>query len=232
MRATESTEANFNWLVDILLFCNKSTPRMLIFFTKTATLNAVYLYVTHHIGQLSGDTNPLIAMYTKLTSDQCKTHVMTEMSKDSNLRVVLCTSSLSVGVNLTDIKYVIHYGIPTSVSDFLQETGRGAREAGATATSIVIGYPHMVRKGTDKTMKQYARKDLTCCRRVTLLSPFHIIPKFQNECCDICQPAMLSVDLVFSFLRKQFICESNVTSSSSSSASSISLGEEELSHLV
>lgn len=58
-----------------------------------------------------------------------------------------------MGVNLTGMQYVIHYGVPTSVADFLQETGRAARETSFTGTSIVISYPHMIRQGTDDVMK-------------------------------------------------------------------------------
>ena len=178
-------------------------------------LNAVYLYVTHHINQNPWDTNPLIAMFSKLTSDKCKQYVMTQMTQNSNLRVVLCTSSLAVGVNLSAIEYVIHYGIPSSVNDFLQESGRAAREPNSTGTSIVIAFPHMVRKGTDKTMRQYASKALTTCRRATLLHPFNVAPPTQDNCCDICQPEMLTADPVFSVLHKQIYCTSTAYTSSS-----------------
>lgn len=216
--ASDDTESNFSWLVNIMREHKDSTPKMLIFFNRAATLNAVYLYVTHHISQQPGDSQPLIAMFSKTTSDSCKEHVMTSMAIESALRVVLCTSSLSVGVNFTNIKYVIHYGIPSTPSDFLQETGRAAREPSSTALSVVIGYPRMVRKETDSAMRSYVKTDNRCCRRALLLKPFNIVPTNVKYCCDICQPELHLDDIVIQAVRSQFGCDEELSSASSANS--------------
>lgn len=224
IRAREDTETNFHWLVKILKQRQGDTPRMLIFFNRTAVLNAVYLYLTHNIDQQPGDVKPLVAMFSKTTSEQCKKHVMLNMTKDSNLRVVLCTSSLSVGVNLTLIEYVVHYGPPSTASDFLQETGRAAREASSSALSVVITYPRMVKKHTSTTMRAYVSAANSCCRRALLLKPFNVTPDSQDDCCDVCQPQHYNNDILIKALRAQFpSCYAITPCSSSSSLDSLDL---------
>lgn len=213
--ASDDSESNFHWLVNILKKHQQHTPKTLVFFNRTAVLNAVYLYITHHISQQPGDSRPLVAMFSKTTSDSCKEHVMTNMTKESALRVVLCTSSLSVGVNFTNIKYIIHYGIPSTPSDFLQETGRAAREPSSIALSLVIGYPRMVKKETDSTMREYVKSDNKCCRRALLLRPFNIVPITTQYCCDFCQPELHSDDILIQEVRSQFGCDEGLSPASS-----------------
>lgn len=169
-------------------------PRILVFFTNTAKLTSAYSFLSHHLGQAVGDAEPQIAMFTKVTSDERKAYVLNNLnSPTSTLKVVLCTSSLSVGVNLAKIKYVIHYGLPVSVQDFLQESGRAAREADSIGFSILLTFPHMVKAGTDSALRNFASKKCNNCRRAILLEPFNVIPNVLDGsiCCDICHPDVI-----------------------------------------
>jgi len=50
---------------------------------------------------------------------------------------IVATSALGVGLDIPDIRLVIHAGCPRSLRDFVQESGRGGRD-GQTCKSIVI----------------------------------------------------------------------------------------------
>ena len=41
------------------------------------------------------------------------------------VRLVFATVALGIGVNIKDINLIIHYGVPHSIDDYLQESGRG-----------------------------------------------------------------------------------------------------------
>lgn len=180
-------EENFDWLIDQLKCLSSSTPRTLVFFTRANKLYSVYNHIRHHIQQHPDEPNPLVAMYHKLTDGNIRQDVISSLNEsDSRLRVVLCTSSLSVGVNLSCVEYVVHYGVPVSVQDFLQETGRAAREPGSGGQSILMTYPRHTKPGTNQSLKDFSSSDCTVCRRALVLKPFNVVPERQDQCCDVC----------------------------------------------
>ena len=60
-----------------------------------------------------------------------------------------------MGVNFKDIRFVIHYGPPQHIEDFVQEIGRAGRD-NLQATSVLLYCGTQMRK-CDKAMKQYAK---------------------------------------------------------------------------
>ena len=59
------------------------------------------------------------------------------MSSDN--AVLAATSAYGMGMDKRDIRTVIHYSLPQSVPDFLQESGRGGRD-GLRTDSYVLYY--------------------------------------------------------------------------------------------
>ena len=47
---------------------------------------------------------------------------------DSVLRVVFATMALGMGVDFKNLDYIIHYGAPRSLKDYIQESGRAGRD--------------------------------------------------------------------------------------------------------
>lgn len=165
---------------------SQEMPHMLIFFNNRSLLQSAYEYVTKEVGQPKGHTHPIYVMYHKLTGENRKAHIIADMNSGGSVRVVFCTKSFSMGINLPCIKYVIHYGVPATADQFLQETGRAARERSMLGESIIICHPFMSSgRKVDDTMKLY-----TChktCLRELVLSHFSAIkPADQQLCCDVC----------------------------------------------
>ena len=70
----------------------------------------------------------MLVMFTSYTDQITKENILADLNNpDGLVTVVLCTSALSVGVSVSSVKYVIHYGAPTHAQEFVQETGRAAR---------------------------------------------------------------------------------------------------------
>ena len=51
---------------------------------------------------------------------------------------IYATNALGVGVNIPDVRLVIHAGLPRSLRDFAQESGRGGRDGGDCRSVVVI----------------------------------------------------------------------------------------------
>jgi ATP-dependent DNA helicase RecQ len=45
------------------------------------------------------------------------------------LRVVVATAAFGTGINFRDIRVIMHYCLPSSLSEYMQNIGRGGREA-------------------------------------------------------------------------------------------------------
>lgn len=194
---------------------------MLIFFNNINHLTDAYQYIVVHTNQHFGATQPLIVMYHLITDPTIKQTVIENLAdKDGNIKIVLCSSSLSMGMNMAMIDCVIHYGPPTTADAFFQETGRAAREPSRHAHSILLTFPRMASgRKLDNTMKMYCLG--VECRRVTLLGKFGCTkPLDQTQCCDVCEEIPNPV--------KTAICDSfqsSVTDSFTDSDSLASAGE-------
>lgn len=190
VRVSGSILKDFKWLVDLIT--NRpieSVPRMIIFFNNINTLVDAYQYVTVHCHQNVGTLEPSIVMFHLITNSDIKQKVLDDLGKmTGKVKCVFSSSSLSMGMNLSNVEYIVHYGPPMTSDAFLQETGRAAREFTTHGQSILLTFPRMTAgRQIDETMKTYMQNK--SCRRNILLSKFQCTkPADQLACCDICDP--------------------------------------------
>ena len=92
--------------------------------------------------------------------------------EDSEDGVLAATSAYGMGVDKKNIRTVIHYSMPSSPSDYLQESGRGGRD-GRRMDSYVLWYPEEnaslspIFKGTE-------------CIRMSLLKAMNENPEYER----------------------------------------------------
>ena len=58
--------------------------------------------------------------------------------RDGKLGIVVCTSSLELGLDIGSIELVIHYGSPRQVSKFMQRLGRSKHNKNSSAKGLII----------------------------------------------------------------------------------------------
>lgn len=118
---------------------------------------------------------------------------------NGNLDIIVATTAFGMGINVPDIRFVIHYNTPYSIENFYQETGRAGRD-GLDSFCYLLFSPKDVAKtkfyisresdfdslNNFKDMASYVMS--TNCRKKSLLAHFGEIADFDN-CgkCDICK---------------------------------------------
>ena len=106
-------------------------------------------------------------------------------SGDSPLQLVIATSAFGLGIDCQDVGRVTHWGVPSIIEEYVQETGRAGR-SGHNAEAII--FDCKIGKNVTVKMKQYIN-NLTECRRKFLFLCFHErdIRLSGCDCCDICE---------------------------------------------
>lgn len=64
-----------------------------------------------------------------------------EMFMDGRIRILCATDAAGMGCNVTDVKYVVLFGIPKSVGNLTQRWGRAGRDRKMEATCLVLVPP-------------------------------------------------------------------------------------------
>lgn len=59
---------------------------------------------------------------------------------NGNIRVVLCSTSFSMGLDVKGVDTVVHYGPANDIDDYLQETGRAGRDPLIQSHAILLLY--------------------------------------------------------------------------------------------
>ncbi len=113
-------------------------------------------------------------------------------------QVVCATIAFGMGIDKSNVRWVIHYNLPKNIEGYYQEIGRAGRDGLPSETILFESYGDLIQlqkfasqgQNTEiqlaklERMKQYA--DALSCRRKILLSYFGEIVSENCENCDIC----------------------------------------------
>ena len=164
-----------------------------IIYCKTVVECAtIYMYFAHilqekgYIGEKKSK-NRLFAMYHHSSPDHIKSVVLQSLL-DANgiVRVVFATNALGMGIDVPNIRHVLHFGIPRDIEAFMQELGRAGRDNHPAENRLYYSSHHLNHISQD--MKKYVK--CQDCRRSVLLEHFGDEPVTMDPlhtCCDNCQ---------------------------------------------
>lgn len=142
-----------------------------------------YLGRQVHVGDKVMLSTMLIGMFHHSTARRNKAFIQSLFpSTDCTLRVVFATDAFGMGINISDVRFVVHWGFPKSLENFVQQSGRAGRD-GRIACSLLYANN---RDHTDDVMKAFAVRSE--CRRKLLVEFFdsNRAVKENHLCCDNC----------------------------------------------
>ena len=142
-------KSDFNPLIDSLLTDNNKTKQVLVYCKSLNTVADIFAHFHYTLGKKSFyppeadpiSDNRLFAMYHANTSLHNKDVVQKSLQDpDGVVRIVFAMVALGMGMNMKDVNTVWHYGAPSSLDDYLQDSGRGGC-SGEQAKSIIFWKP-------------------------------------------------------------------------------------------
>jgi len=188
-------ENSFEWLVDQIKTEKKQMPRTIVYCKSQKDCGRLFRHFKFSLqehayypeGAEKISQHMLIGMYHANTLAKHKNRVSDSLfDKEGVCRVVFASTALGMGVNLKDIRQVIHYGPPRQADDFLQEIGRAGRDGQPAKSLLFYIGRHLVK--CEKNMRDYA-KSTDKCLRTLVLSEFGeqaAVNVGTHDCCVIC----------------------------------------------
>jgi len=120
--------------------------------------------------------------------------------EDGNVQCLVCTIAFGLGINKTDVRWVLHYEPPLNLEEYYQQIGRAGRDGQAATTILYVSHADIEdakrrdKKGEMMAIEEYVYSGT--CRRKLISQYFGgtgiTCTKLPEEhTCDICRKSSL-----------------------------------------
>lgn len=166
---------DFKDMVEKLASDKLSYPKSIIFVHSINQAALIYQTLLAQLGRNAyTDGNPsmdtrMVGLYHGHIGDQLREFLSNEFAKPTSVvRILVSTIAFGMGVNIPDIKSVMHYGKIKSLLWFWQEVGRCGRNGDRCSVTWIPSGCAI----DDKELFNKLKQDKRCCIRKTILLAF------------------------------------------------------------
>ena len=193
----------------------KSKPaEQLVAFLKEHVEEAGIVYClsrkqVEKVTQILVDKGYAAAAYHAGLSAGERKRVQNEFLQD-NLQLIVATVAFGMGIDKSNVRFIVHYDLPKNIEGYYQETGRAGRDGMPAEALLLFGFgdvaiarglidnsenPERRRIESHKLNSMIGFAEALSCRRRILVGYFGESPAHDCGNCDIClnPPEMLEV---------------------------------------
>ncbi len=168
----------FKFIVDGILQDQEKYPKTLIFAQSIYAVYDIFAFLMSslgnkvYLGGIKKEENRFITMYTGEVGAELQKFVIDTFPHEASpIRVLVCTIAFGMGIDVPDVRQVVHWGKCKTLLGFWQELGRAGRD-GSPAVA------HWIPKSTagqDTKIFADIKRHNTCIR-------YSVLKDFQLEC--------------------------------------------------
>ena len=91
----------------------------------------------------NGYWNRIFGMFHLNTNEKIKREICKSFQDENGcVRVVLSSTSFSMGLDVRDVNTVVHYGPANDIDNYLQESGRAGRDPSISCNAVMLKYKY------------------------------------------------------------------------------------------
>ena len=164
--------------------------KTIIFCRTYDQVTTIYYYFKQKLGV--GLTDPpgapdimefrLVDMYTHCTHKSVNDYIKKNFKEESPLRVVI---AFGMGIDCPNIRQIIHWGVPSDMETFIQETGRAGWDGELSCSLMLYSKTDLNRKRTTEQLIEYCKNEDKQCAKKVIFADFDNVTSCL--CCWICK---------------------------------------------
>ena len=143
------------------------------------------------VGSLPIPSNRLFAQFHAPQTNQMKDKILKQLcSTCSIIRVVFATVAIGMGVDIPDIRQVIHVVPPCSMKAYFQETGRAGRDGKPSSACLFYNNRDIGKNRVTMQDDMRCSSNDICLRKLLLESMDSeqtVLVKPMHLCCNVCK---------------------------------------------
>ena len=153
--------------------------------------------------------NRMFAQFHAPQTSEMKDEILKQLSSTkSNIRVVFATVTMGMGVDIPDIRNVIHIVPPCTVKAYFQATGRAGRDGKPASATLYYSNKDIAknRVGMQDDMRSFCASENTCIRMLLLKALDYDLEKSainqMHLCCNVCKAKCECTDCISMLMEK------------------------------